>query len=69
MLDAGLWLKALIAEFNSLTEIGAISHGHTLSEVRGMGIEGKPISTQVVFENKFRTAEHAGKSYQEIDFR
>ena len=58
--DAGLWLKALIAEFNSLTEIGAISHGHTLSEVRGMGIEGKPISTQVVFENKFRTAEHAG---------
>ena len=60
------WLKALAAELCALTDIGAVTHGHTRNELREMGIEGEPVPTQCVFENKFKPAAHAGKSKGEI---
>ena len=65
--DAVHWLSALLKEFNSLTEMGVVSHGHTRKDVIAMGITSEPIATQVVFENKFKPADHAGKSYREIE--
>lgn len=60
------WLQSLADEITSLTDIGAVSHGHTLSELRAMGITSTPIATQVVFDNKFKPADHAGKTMEEI---
>ena len=58
--DAEQWMQALADELNSLTDIGAVSHGHTRADLIAMGITAPPIATQVVFENKFKPADHAG---------
>ena len=59
-------MQALADELNSLTDIGAVSHGHTRADLIAMGITAPPIATQVVFENKFKPADHAGKSADDI---
>jgi hypothetical protein len=64
--DAEQWMQGLADELNSLTDIGAVSHGHTRADLISMGITAPLIATQVVFENKFKPADHAGKSADDI---
>ena len=64
--ESTTWMHSLADEFTALTDIGAVSHGHTLEDLTRMGITTSPIATQVVFENKFKPADYAGKGEKQI---
>ena len=51
--DKDRWLKALNNELQTLDELGVFSHGHTMAEIRKLGITSSAVPSQMIFDVKF----------------
>ena len=61
------WVASLAKELDALTEMGTVSHLHTQKECEELGVDFKetpPLSTIIVNEFKFATAEKTAESAQ-----
>lgn len=47
------WLESILDEWLGLEEMGVLSHGYTLAEVRAMGVSTDPVPLTVVLDHKF----------------
>jgi hypothetical protein len=51
--DKELWAEAIRKELNALDELGVLSHGHRLEDIRKMGIASSPVPMQLLYDVKY----------------
>jgi len=51
--DKGLWERAIRKELDALDELGVLSHGHRLDDIRKMGITNSAVPMQLLYDVKY----------------